>query len=146
MKTIRRLSLITLGFLGVTSIVGGIPLMLDPTGHLMRMPLSLLEHSPFHSFLIPGALLFATNGVLSLLVFMATLRRTNGYENLVVFQGCVIAGWITVEVVLLQGVVWAHYVYWAVGLILFFCGLMLRRDRQAASMAAAATHVAAGTH
>jgi len=97
MKLLRILALITLGFLGVTSIVGSIPMILDPSGGLLRMPLSLLEHSPFHSFLIPGIILLVTNGLVAVVVFAATVQRVESYGNLVATQGVVIAGWITVE-------------------------------------------------
>ena len=70
---------------------------------------------------------------------MEALRRSHGYGNLIVLQGFVIAVWITVEVLLLQAVVWAHYVYWAVGLILIVCGLVLRRDCRVAEPVLIAT-------
>ncbi len=131
MKLLRILALITLGFLGVTSIAGSIPMILDPSGGLLRMPLSLLEHSPFHSFLIPGIILLLTNGLVVVVVFLAAARRVEGYGNLVATQGVVIIGWITVEVIFLRTAVWPHYVYWAVGLVLIVCGIALRRDRRA---------------
>src|SRR5258708_21886488 len=100
----------------------------------MKMPLNLLEHTPFHNFLIPGIILLVANGLLSVVAFVAAMRRGRGFGILVAFQGCVIAGWITVEVIVLRSVVWPHYVYWAVGLILIVCGIMLRRDHQTASV------------
>ncbi len=115
--------------------MGGIPLILDPSGGMLHMPRSLLAHSPFHSFLIPGIVLLTANGALSVAVFMAAVRRATGYENLVALQGFVIAGWITVEVILMRVVVRAHYVYWAVGLVLIVCGITLRRDRRVAKPA-----------
>src|ERR1700733_2829480 len=102
MKILRILSLITLGFLGVTSIAGSIPMILDPSGSMLHMPLSLLEHSPFHSYLIPGIILLVTNGLVVIVVFMAAAQRVEGYGNLVATQGVVITGWITVEVILLR--------------------------------------------
>src|SRR5260370_25777590 len=105
MKTVRIMALITLGFLGIGAMMGGIPLMLAPSGRLRHMPLSLLVHSPFHNFLIPGILLTVSSGLLSAVVFVAALRRAPGYGTLVALQGCVIAGWITVEVILLRAVV-----------------------------------------
>ena len=131
MKILRILSLITLGFLGVTSIAGSIPMILDPSGSMLHMPLSLLEHSPFHSYLIPGIILLVTNGLVVIVVFMAAAQRVEGYGNLVATQGVVITGWITVEVMLLRLAIWPHYVYLAVGLVLIVCGLSLRRDRRA---------------
>jgi hypothetical protein len=128
MKLLRILALITLGFLGVTSIAGSIPMILDPSGSLLHMPLSLLAHSPFRNFLIPGIILLVTNGLVVIVVMAAAVRRVAGYGNLVAAQGVVIVGWISVEVIFLRTVVWAHYVYWAVGLILIVFGLVLRRD------------------
>ncbi len=128
MKLLRILALVTLGFLGVTSIVGSVPMIVDPSGSVLHMPLSLLEHSPFQSYLIPGIILLVTNGLVVVVVFAAAMRRVAGYGNLVATQGVVIAGWITVEVIFLRTVVWPHYVYWGVGLVLVVCGLVLRRD------------------
>ena len=130
MKAIRLAALITLGFLGIGAIVGAIPMIVDPSGGLMHLPPSLLEHTPFRSFLIPALILLVSNGLLCAVVFVAAKRRRPGYGMLVAFQGCVITGWITVEVILFRGVVWPHIVYWAVGLVLIGCGLALRRDRR----------------
>ena len=133
MKPLRIVALLTLLFLGVTSIVGSIPLILDPSGGMLGLPLSLLKHSAFHNYLIPGLILLVTNGLVVVVVFVAAARRVAGYGNMIATQGVVIAGWITVEVILLQTVVWAHYVYWAVGLVLMVCGVALRRDRKVAA-------------
>jgi len=106
-------------------------MILDPSGGMLHMPLSLLEHSPFHSYLMPGIILLVTNGLVAVVVFVAAVRRVESYGNLVATQGVVIAGWITVEVSFLRTVVWPHYVYLAVGLVLIVCGLALRADHRA---------------
>jgi hypothetical protein len=113
-------------------------MILDPSGRMLHMPLSLLAHSPFRDFLIPGIILLVTNGLVVIVVMAAAVRRVAGYGNLVAAQGVVIAGWITVEVIFLRTVVWAHYVYWAVGLILIVCGVVLRRDCRVAEPVLAA--------
>lgn len=128
MKVVRAIAIATLAFLCLGATPGGVMLILDPTGRRTRMPLSLLDHSPFHSFLMPGIILLAANGVLSLLIMIAAIRRTPSYGWWVVFQGCVITGWITVEVIMMRLVVWPHYVYWGVGLVLIATGLALRRE------------------
>jgi hypothetical protein len=46
-----------LAFLGVSAAFGGILLVLNPTGARLQMPLSILQFSPFHNFLIPGLIL-----------------------------------------------------------------------------------------
>ncbi len=46
--------LFLLGFLGLGAIGGGLTLIISPSGALIGMPLSMLDESPFTSFLLPG--------------------------------------------------------------------------------------------
>ncbi|MFZ4522203.1 MAG: hypothetical protein ACOYNC_10880 [Bacteroidales bacterium] len=43
---------------------GGLSLVLSPTGAMMKMPVSMLEGSPFGTFLVPGFILLLVLGVL----------------------------------------------------------------------------------
>jgi hypothetical protein len=63
-------------------------------------------------------------------VFALVLVRARGYGWWVAFQGCVLFGWITIEVILLRTVVWLHYVYWGLALILIALGRALRPQDQ----------------
>jgi hypothetical protein len=129
MEIARKIAVVVLWFLGISALVGAVPLILFPYGEPWGfMSQSLLRYSPFHSYLIPGIILFIANGGLSLLVLYATARRISGYGWLVAFQGCVAAGWIVVEVIMLRAISWAHYLYFAVGLALIVSGLVLTRD------------------
>jgi hypothetical protein len=131
-KIVRGIAMALLGFLGLSSIVGAVPMIVDPSGQWMHMPLSLLAHSPFHTFLIPGIVLLLANGVLSLLVLLATARRWPPYPWGVALQGCILTGWIVVEVILLRMAMWAHYLYGAIGLALIVLGLVLARENRTA--------------
>ena len=51
---------------GLSGGIGGAALVADPSGGLLRMPLTLLEGSPFTSFLVPGLVLLTLLGVLPL--------------------------------------------------------------------------------
>ena len=128
MKLVRAVAIAMLVFLGITALFGSVPTMMDPSGASLSMPLSLLEHSPFSSFLIPGVILFCANCLLSFLVLASALRKVSGYGWQIMVQGCVLAGWISVQVMMLRSVVWLHYAYWAVALILILCGWLLRND------------------
>jgi peptidoglycan biosynthesis protein MviN/MurJ (putative lipid II flippase) len=68
---------------------------------------SLLQHSPFRSFPIPGIILFSAIGVLSCWVLWTTLQRQPGY------------GW---------SAAWPHYFYGAVALLLILSGMILVRE------------------
>lgn len=92
------------------------------------MPLSMLEYSPFSSFLLPGVILFCANCLLSFRVLAVALRKARGYGLWIAVQGGVLASWISVEVMMIRSVIWAHYLYWAVALIMILCGWLLRND------------------
>lgn len=126
MKTARFAAYACLIFLAVTSIAGAIPMILNPDGEPVGMPQSLLEHSPFHSYLIPGIVLLMANGLLSLWTLGCLLREASGYPLWVAAQGGVLMGWLIVEITILRTVVWAHYVYLGVALMLIASGLRLR--------------------
>ena len=137
MKFVRIIALAGLAFLAVTAIWGAALLMADPLGSPMKISVNVLRHTPFHSFLIPGILLLVSSGLLGTVVFFLALCRTRGWGWWTAFQGCVLFGWITIEVILLREVVWLHYVYWALGLLLMACGWALRKEVKAAPQAMA---------
>jgi hypothetical protein len=58
-----RLLLDCLAFLGLSATFGGIVLVVNPTGGLLGMPISLLRFSPFDDFLIPGLILGIVFGI-----------------------------------------------------------------------------------
>jgi hypothetical protein len=98
---------------------------------MIHMPLSLLKHSPFSSFLIPAIILLVANGLWCLWVLWMTWRRYPGYPAFITAQGIILAGWLLVEIIMLQVIVNLHYVYGVVALILLLCGLRLQKlERQ----------------
>jgi hypothetical protein len=107
-------------------------MILHPSGEPWQMPQSLLEHSQFHSYLIPGIILLLANGVLSFLALTSVLFRWHGYRWCVAFQGCVLGVWIVVEMAMLRMATWAHSFYGFVALALIVLGLALRREECAA--------------
>ncbi len=127
MKCARLTAFAALFFLGVTAIVGAIPMLRDPNGQPWNMPLILLEHSPFHSYLMPGILLLGANGLLSFYVLWLSMRKHASYPIWVMAQGCILAGWIVAEVAMLRLFVWPHFVYLALAAVLVASGLFLRR-------------------
>ena len=77
--TLKRRLLNGLGalqtFIGLGAVLGGYGLVSDPTGAGVRMPLDMLENSPFSTFLVPGLVLLTVNGLGSLLGALASFRR-----------------------------------------------------------------------
>ena len=128
MSPARVIAMAGLAFLGLSSLAGAIPMIVDPSGGALRMPLSLLRHSPFHSYLIPGILLFVFDGVLALWVLWLAMMAKPRCGLWTVLQGCVLLVWLAVECLMLRMVIWPHYLYGAVALVLVVSGLALRRE------------------
>jgi uncharacterized membrane protein len=128
MKTVRWTCIALLFFLAVSSIIGSLPMLADPHGSPWNLPQSLLKHSPFPSFLVPGILLLAANGLLASWVLWLALAEIPRYGRWAALQGCVLLGWLVVECIMIRMVVWPHYLYGAVALGLIATGLLLWRD------------------
>jgi hypothetical protein len=89
-----------LAFQAVSAIVPGAMLVASPDGELIKLPLSHLEGSPFHDFLIPGLILLFVLGIGPLGVLIGVWRRSKWgwYGSFAV--GCALIIWIVVEVVI----------------------------------------------
>jgi menaquinone-dependent protoporphyrinogen oxidase len=129
-----RVLLATLCLLaGITAIWGGLELVLSPDGSFMRLPLSLLEHTAFHDFRIPGLILAIVVGGINTLAGVMVLRRHARANAEALVAGAVLTGWIAVEVLLLRQTHWLHIVYVALGLAIM--AVAADRSRRAGELA-----------
>lgn len=128
MKTAsRRLAFWILIFNGLTACFGGLLLLIKPDGSALGMSIELLNHSPFTSFFIPGIILFTVIGLFSLWVSWLVLRNHEYAIPLIFVQGCLLLGWIIIQIILIQSLNYLHLVYGASGLLLIISALMLSR-------------------
>ena len=133
MNFLRRLTTGLLLLLGIGAVAGALPMLFHPDGAPLGMSQSLLAHSPFHSFFIPGLVLLVAIGILPLIVALAALSRARDYGWYTAAAGAILTGWIVLECIFLRVVAWPHYLYAAWGLTLVLLGLVLRNDRQTQS-------------
>lgn len=99
-------------FLGIGALFGGIQFILAPDGHLLGIPLRMLAGTPFHSFLVPGLLLFTFVGLGPMMAAGITARRRAIGPLAARAVGLTLMGWITVEMVIFAGLTslfWAFY-------------------------------------
>jgi hypothetical protein len=137
-NTARNVLLILLGFLALGAIIGGGTLTISPTGKLLRMPLYLLEKSPFNNYLIPGIILFSVFGLAPLLLIFALIKNPIGkfaetfnffkdmhwswtYSIYVAFALII---WLQIEMMFLQTVYWIHTFYMIYAIVLIFVALL----------------------
>lgn len=130
MKTVRWAGIALLFFLAASAIMGSVPMLTDPHGSPWSMPQSMLQHSPFRSYLIPGIVLLVANGLLALWALWLALARMARYSLWTSLQGCVLLAWLVTECIMIRTVVWPHYLYGIVAFGLIAAGMLLRHDEK----------------
>src|SRR5271165_2392647 len=102
-----RRTLITSGlgilelFVGIGALVSGIALVAVPSGALLGMRPDLLESTPFHTFLIPGALLCVVVGGSNTIAGFLALRRSRSAAVSAIIAGGILVGWIVIQIALI---------------------------------------------
>ncbi|PKD44050.1 hypothetical protein CWD77_00805 [Rhodohalobacter barkolensis] len=85
-------------FQGISGLFGGTALVIDPTGELLQMPLSMLEGSPFRDFRIPGIILLTILGIIPTIVFYGLWKRSSWAWMGALTVSAALIIWIGVEI------------------------------------------------
>jgi len=125
MKALRISTIIILLIVAVNALLAGYSMITDSSGTRLQMPVSWLQHSPFSTYLIPGIILFITNGVLNLVAAVFTIFQWKNYPALIVWQGIILIGWIVIQVIMLQTFIFLHGLLLGIGFWLFIFGIRL---------------------
>ena len=121
----------TLGlFAGVSALVGGASLLARPDGGALHLPRTLLAHSPFHSFLVPGLLLFFVVGLSQLWSVALHVRRHPFAPLASLVAGGALVVWMVVEMLLLRTIEPLQVGYLLLGAVI--AGRSVRQGRRAA--------------
>jgi hypothetical protein len=132
-KSIRIIAIILLILLGISAMFGGGAFIIDPSGELIQVPISLLEHSPFSTFLIPGLILFLFNGVSSIVITILVIRKYRFYAELVILQGIVQIVWIVFQLIMIRSISILHYIFFTIGSLLIISGaILLKKSKYSA--------------
>lgn len=138
-KMARNVHLFLLSFLSLGALFGGAALIISPSGALMGgLPLSILEHSPFANFLVPGLILFTILGLLpGFLVFALVKKMSSRFAERLNFFGDMhwawtysiyvafaLIIWIQVETIFVQSVGWLQTFYMLYAIPLIFVALL----------------------
>jgi hypothetical protein len=116
----RRLLIALCGFTALTSLAGGAELLRFAGTGSGYAPLTLLQGTPFATFLVPGLLLLGVVGGTNLAALIALLRRSALAGDLMLTAAGAIAVWIVAEAALMRQFHPLHALYAGVALI---CGV-----------------------
>jgi len=86
---------------GISGLLGGISLIIDPSGGQIGLPVNWLEGSPFENFLIPGIILLTVLGVFPLITTMGLISGTRKALISSRLIGYALLIWIGVEVIII---------------------------------------------
>jgi len=137
--TARNILILLLLFLGISALGGGALLIISPSGKLLGgLPLTILDHSPFHDFLIPGIILFLVLGLSPCLLALALIKRPayrfaeyfNFFKDMhwawsySIYLAFALIIWIQVETMFIQSVGWLQTFYILYALPIIFIALL----------------------
>ena len=135
----RNILIFLMAFLGISALGGGAALIISPSGKLLGgLPLSILEHSPFNSFFLPGIILFIFLGLSpGLLVFALINKPANRFAeyfnffkdmhwawSFSIYVAFALIIWIQVETIFVQGTGWLQTFYMLYALPVIFVALL----------------------
>jgi len=135
----RTLFIFLLLFLGLSAIGGGALLIISPSGTLLGgLPLSILDHSPFNDFLIPGIILFLVLGLSPCLLAWALIKKPanrfaeqfNFFKDMhwawsySIYIAFALIIWIQVETIFVQSVGWLQTFYMLYAIPIIFVALL----------------------
>ena len=138
-KSSRNILIILLAFLSLSSIGGGGSLIISPSGKLTgSLPLSILEHSPFTSFLVPGIILFLILGITPSFIIFGLLKKPankfaeffNFFKDMhwawsfTIYVAFALIIWIQVETMLIQEVSFLQTFYMLYAIPIIFVVLL----------------------
>lgn len=107
-------------------LAAGYGFVTDPTGRALGMTTAYLKFSPFKDYLIPGIMLFTAIGILSTAIAIIAIQKLKYYPVLVAFQGCILTGWIIIQVIFVRDFNWLHLTFLVIGVLLIFLGQKMR--------------------
>jgi len=137
MKT-RNLLLFLLCFLALGAFYGGGLMILDSSGEMLGMPISMLDNASFNNFLIPGIILFTVLGIAPSLLVYALIKKPkssfaekfNAFKDMHwswsfnIYIGFTLIIWIQLQMLIIKGVGWLHTLYVFLALVILFVALM----------------------
>lgn len=107
---LRITAVVWLVIISLNALAAGYSFMVEPTGKDIGIPLSYLQYSLFRNYLVPGILLFTTIGVLSMITAFLGFRKHAFFPQALLMQGCILLGWIGIQMLLVRDVNVLHVV------------------------------------
>jgi len=115
--------------IGVSAVAGGWTFAAYPDGAALGMDVTLLEQSPFASYLIPGLILLVINGFGQLAGAVTTLTKNRHAGEVAIALGLFLIAWIVLQVWWIGLSSWLQPLCLSFGILEVTLGVLIRMPR-----------------
>jgi hypothetical protein len=116
--------IVLLILLGLGGFVGGIPMLIDPSGASIGLPGNLLDNVPIDSFILPGLFLIVAMGIIPFIIAYGLWKHERWAWLGTLAQGVVLILWICFQFFLWGEPVAIQYIYLIWGIVILLLGLL----------------------
>ncbi len=117
-NTVKIILLVLLGIVASTSIFSGLAISLNPDGSMLQLDSTMLRHTVFRDFLIPGLILLILVGGSSLAGALSIAFDLPSAYLWVLAAGIILIGWIGGQVMLIRIYHGLQLVYLVLGMLI----------------------------
>ncbi len=129
-NSLRLLAIILLFIVSLNALAAGYSFMTDPSGKGLGIKTDYLKRSaPFHDYLIPGIVLFVVIGIMSSIIAVLAMAKKAHYPFLILVQGCILVGWIAIQLMMVTTFHLLHLIIGLAGIILMISGWLINQKR-----------------
>lgn len=107
---------------GSGAVYSGLNMVVYPNGSKIGLPVDLLKHSFFDSFLVPGLVLFSLIGLFNFYALIAVIASFKKYWLIVALQGVILGLWLVVQLAMIHLITIMHIIMMIVALLLIHTG------------------------
>lgn len=113
-------------FQGLSGLIGGIGLVVDPTGKILQISIGWLKNSPFNDYLVPGLILLTALGFFPFVVIYGLVKKINWGWYSALLLGMMLIIWIGVELLIIgyQAQPPLQLIYGSVGILILVLALL----------------------
>jgi hypothetical protein len=130
-NSLRITAIVLLFIVSLNAIAAGYSFITDPSGNGIGISTNYLRKSaPFKDFLIPGVILFTVNGLLSAVIAVLAIIKQRHYQVFILMQGCILIGWIGIQLMMVTTYHPLHLIVTAIGAVLIAIGGSLEKTKR----------------
>lgn len=122
--------IVLLLLLGLGGFVGGILMLLDPSGASIGLPGGLLDNVPIDTFILPGLFLILVMGIAPFVISFGMWKRKRWAWLGTLVQGVVLVLWICFQFILWGEPIAIQYIYLIWGIVLLVFGWLPQTRRE----------------